>query len=235
MISSHYRTKWNEMEMKSKEMGHQLLQRLALTFKAWTKGTDDLEDMMVREKYLTLLPTAVQTWVKTQNPSTAEKAAQLADDFILSQPKVAEPPKRWTPSRPERSWNSGPRPAVKTEPASKPEVPKLPSFDLVKGPRCYHCQEFGHVAAKCPKKTCLVSVANPITDFIVYPGNVEGQEVSRILVDTDSNISQVHSRWLPDNYVQQGTLEIQGPNHGSTKYPRTTITWKSRVRRLRRL
>ena len=43
-------------------------------------------------------------------------------------------------------------------------------------------------------------------------------------MDTACNISQVHPRWLSETYTNQGAVEIQGPNRGTTKYPRTMIT-----------
>ena len=70
----------------------------------------------------------------------------------------------------------------------------------------------------------MVSVATPNPNFVVYPGKINGQKVSSLLVDTACNISQVHHRWLSETYTNQGAVEIQGPNRGTTKYPRTMIT-----------
>ena len=215
------------MEMQAKETCQQLWQRLALTFKAWTKETankDELENLMVKEKLLSLLPPSIQSWVRTQTPDTAAKAARLGDEYILSQPKTE--PKKWNSNRLEHPKNAGPRPLYRSDPTTKPETPRLPSFDPVKGPCCYDCQDFGHIAAKCPKKTCMVSVATPNPNFVVYPGKINGQKVSSLLVDTACNISQVYPRWLSETYTNQGAVEIQGPNRGKTKYPRTMITLK---------
>ena len=125
---SHYRVRWRDMEMQAKETCQQLWQRLALTFKAWTKETankDKLEDLMVKEKLLSLLPPSVQSWVRTQIPDTAAKAARLGDEYILSQPKTE--PKKWNSNRLEHPKNAGPRPLYRSDPTTKPEVTPPPS------------------------------------------------------------------------------------------------------------
>lgn len=56
-------------------------------------------------------------------------------------------------------------------------------------------------------------------DFIVYPGAVNGHQVQKMLA---CKKSQVHSRWIPRNFVDEGPVHIKGSNWSRT-YPTITV------------
>lgn len=208
---NHYRVKWRDLVPGTNKPYQQFFQRVKSTGELWTKAAvtrEELLDLILKEKLVSSLPPTIQSWVRTQDPSSGKEAARLADDYVHSQPKLEEL-KRW--SRPDATRTFGPtersrpyqRPVgSKPEPSRPDTTPvdprglRLPSFDPVKGPRCYHCQEYRHIAAKCPTKTCLVSITNTAPPFLTYPGTVNGEKVDRLLVDTACNISQIHPKWL---------------------------------------
>lgn len=105
---------------------------------------------MIREKVLSLLPPATQSWVQAQEPESAAKVAQLADSYRLNHPEKVEPARKWMP-RPDRGERSAHPHSTDSDRKSPPptvqvkqEQTKLPSYDPVKGYRCYQCQQFGH-------------------------------------------------------------------------------------------
>lgn len=142
MTPSHYRSKWYCLEKGPHESFRQVLQRASIIFHAWTKGVADITDMMLKEEIIAMLPPQARAWVTTLNTSSAVDTATRADEFIENQPKPPEMQKKGPyTSRPERMWTSGQKTQGKREmspnPKPKPDQTRPPSFDPVKGPRCY--------------------------------------------------------------------------------------------------
>lgn len=72
---------------------------------------------------------------------------------------------------------------------------------------------------------CKVTMANTNQSqpqFDVYPGKINDQPVQEMLVDPCCTLSQVHPKWLPENYVQEGRTWIRG-TVSAKQYPTTTV------------
>ena len=115
--------------------------------------------------------------------------AELADIYVMSQPKREEPRKwsryggnqEWSKpklSKSDYSKSSGPRtPAATISTATHMDKPpRLPSFDAIKGPCCFQCNEYGHIAKLCPMKLCLMAKVH-LRDLERTPGSINGQRV----------------------------------------------------------
>ena len=71
---------------------------------------------------------------------------------------------------------------------------RLPAFDAIKGPMCFGCNDYGHIAAKCPKKIqSLVCYPNlKHSTLFGIPGIINGRQVGQMILDTASGITQVY-------------------------------------------
>lgn len=136
---------------------------------------------------------------------------------------------------PDQSYNAGDRgkprhrqelpkqdPVKPDQPPVEGRPDKPPNFDPESAP-VFPLSD-GHVAAQCPKKTCLMSVSCPNPHFIIYPGTTNGQREDNLIEDTACNKYQIHPWWIPKGFTNEGTVHIRGPNHSTTSYPTTTTT-----------
>lgn len=140
----------------------------------------------------------------------------MADYYIHSLAKVDDP-KKWT----RTSFQRGTGQFHHNRPCSldnfpKPDSPKpnstpaevkaalLPNVDPVKGPRCYHCHEYSHVAATRPYKTCLVSIVNHTLPF-VHHSRFHQQESGQPISWWAQLVTS--RRCIPD--VWQGTITVK--------------------------
>ena len=89
---------------------------------------------------------------------------------------------------------------------------RLPAFDAIKGPRCFGCNDYGHIAAKCPKKIqSLVCYPNlKHSTLFGIPGIINGRQVGQMILDTASGITQVHQRWVPKEAMTGGNVRVTG-------------------------
>ena len=91
-----YRTQRNEIKIAAGESHQQCAQWTQTISYNWMKTATtraDVIDMMNREKLLDVMEPSVQTWVRQQCPKTLNTAAELADIYVMSQPKREEPRK----------------------------------------------------------------------------------------------------------------------------------------------
>ena len=152
-----YRTQWNEIKIAAGESHQQFAQRTQTICYNWMKTATtraDVIDLMNREKLLDVMEPSVRTWVRQQCPKTLNNAAELADIYVMSQPKREES-RKWSRyggnqewSKPKLSKSDHSKPPAATIPTAThtDKPPRLPAFDAIKGPRCFQCNEYGHIA-----------------------------------------------------------------------------------------
>lgn len=84
----------------------------------------------------------------------------------------------------------------------------LPKYDPTKGPRCFQCNEYGHIASLCPGKAKPVLLAKTNREVILQEGLIEDQYVRRMAVDTGASVSIVHRKWVPQEAIRKDRVRI---------------------------
>ena len=232
-----YRTQWNEIKIAAGESHQQCAQRTQTISYNWMKTATtraDVIDMMNREKLLDVMELSVQTWVRQQCPKTLNTAAELADIYVMSQPKREEP-RKWSRYGGNQEWSklklsksdyskpSGPRmPAATISTATHTNKPlRLPAFDAIKGPCCFQGNDYGHITKLCPMKLCLMAKVH-LRDLERTRGSINGQRVKDLIIDSGCQVTQVHPRWLAPDYKRETPIRI-ACIHGDVITHDTTI------------
>lgn len=216
----HYRNKWNDLKLTNEETYTEYRQRVRHLAEAWNKIEDGTLQCWIREKMIATIEEDVQRWVITRNPSTEKEAGEIADQFRSCNPKPSQ----------QKTWGQGgssyrgkkprglERPNQNTgTPASGTETKtKKPEWNDKGEPLCYGCNTYGHMKRQCSKgKQCLVIQMDEESnhkEFDVYPGTINGQPATNILIDPCSTLSLVHPKWLPAGYENKGEAWAQGLN-----------------------
>ena len=204
-----YRTQWNEIKLMTGESFQQCLQRTQIISHNWMKPAktrEDVIDMVNRERLLDVMDQSVKMWVRQQSPTTASITAELTDKSILSLP-TREDPLKWTRSGASQDWSKSKpgradyaKPPGRTRPAATmpttthtDKQPRLPAFDAIKGPCCFQCNEYGHIAKQCPTKVFFDGPSTP-TGSEEKPGHHKCEESQNLIIDSGCQITQVHHK-----------------------------------------
>lgn len=232
---SQRRARWTQLKHEKEETYIDLFHKVCAIGTAWQKKEEDYPLIWMREKFLTTLEPDVKEWVLTQNPKTGEAAAEVADTFRMGHPNL-EPTHQ---SQQYRGWSSnasyrGNRYKRKDDAdpeKSKPsgtqsEQNSKPDKDEQGRPKCFNCQQYGHMKWQCPdKKKCFAAQESPQENgsrLDIYQGRLNGKEVKKILVDTGCDRSQVHPRCLKEDYVKEGAINVEGA-FATKKCPLTRV------------
>ncbi len=193
------------------ESFQQYLQRTQIMSHNWMKPAktrEDIIDMINRERLLDVMDQSCKMWVRQQNRPTASIAAELADKNILSLPTREDPwnlkrsgaSQDWSKSKPGRADYA--KPPGRTMPAATmpttthtEKPPRPPAFDVIKGPRCFQCNEYGHITKQCPTKVCLMAQAHQ-QDLERTQGTINGKRSKDLIIDSGCQMTQVHPKWL---------------------------------------
>lgn len=143
LVPEAYRQKFRNWVKNERQTHVEFARELMGHFNRWCSALgvdtfDSLSELMVLEQFKNCLPQRVATYVNEQKPKTVHKAAELADDFVLTHKgAIGEifPPR----FRPENSRQS---PSFGTQ--SRPNPSKSEAS------RCNYCQVSGHWKSQCP-------------------------------------------------------------------------------------
>lgn len=133
---------------------------------AWTKKcttAQEVRDHFATEKLLSSLEEDVATWTRNQLPIDPRPASSIASTYKASRPKKP------LPTRGFRSTTSYAPRSVKME--------KKPEWDKEKGPLCFACGTYGHIAKQCPTKETEKAVEKTVNVGIVPPTSSPTMEV----------------------------------------------------------
>ena len=191
--------RWWEATIKPNETATQWTVRLwDLTSYCVTDCTTPMEagKKFATEHGLQMLPSNVALWVQTQKTQTLKQVGRLTDQYLQDRNldhSILRKQKRWMPYQ-HPSYADGKRPTTPSEvdkPNSGIDTGKANAFltleastiwkkylDKAKGPFCFGCKDWGHIAAHCPKKTVFACepVCNHSDDYLIK-GKLNGVDV----------------------------------------------------------
>uniref|UniRef100_A0A8C5LU82 CCHC-type domain-containing protein n=1 Tax=Leptobrachium leishanense TaxID=445787 RepID=A0A8C5LU82_9ANUR len=129
------------------EWGHRMQQAL----RSWIQGCqaiqpDQIVQLLLLEQFYNYSPPEVRDWVRDRRPLTLSEATRLADEYQdarrVAPPVIRAPPPRFHPA-----------PVTPCSPrtSTRPPAPPTPAPQV--GPRCYGCNQIGHIQDRCPLNT----------------------------------------------------------------------------------
>ena len=133
------------------------------------KNYDDLKNLMLLEEFKRQMPPAIKLYLEEQEPSDINKAATLAENYMLTHKggSLGLPSRaggKWTP---KQFSHNGKQSETSTSQSNTGQAVKKPftSKFQEKKPelKCYKCQGFGHIARYCPPGN---KSSNGVTQFL---------------------------------------------------------------------
>ena len=153
-----------------------------------------------------MLPEDVRIWVNERKPKNSQEAGQLAENYLqarsTTEPKRSQeteriPTTRWPKCGLYGHWACdvlSNRPKADTSSVKPPEYPQTRPHCL-ESVSCFKCNEKGHIAANCPRKS-----------FLLQPEGDLCPQRSSLHVDAPSDgFSGVNMHWS----IRQGTINDQ--------------------------
>lgn len=175
------------------------------------------------EQLINTMPPSIRVWVSERKPTTVEQAGQLADHHIRARKRNPEDSQRGNSDKPSMGkggkhctncGRSGHWTRESKSAKSNPGTPMdSPAAEKGKshGPKCYSCQIFGYITAKC-KLTLSGGSSNYHNNYhtmeqqnwekeshsgITCSGMVEGVPVSDIVLDTGATRTVIRETLVP--------------------------------------
>lgn len=216
----YHRRQWEEMAYKEKSSLMEYYQTVVATLMSWTEDLETRKDVLLHvslEKFIGTLPPQVSRWIRERKPKTGEEAVELGISYYAARPPPENQPRKQNDYRQGnyRPFPNAGRSASKQEEAhgerttmeeqTKPSD-RVQLFDKVRGPRCYRCQKFGHIAPQCPERKSETKQESPVTHkakmaqgqgasmLATYEGSIDGKPTSKLVRDTGCMLSMVHKR-----------------------------------------
>ena len=219
-----YRNRFKAAKMKENESAQEFSTRLSDLFTKWSSACsnmDELRQLILVDKFVSDLPPHIRSWVWDKKPATLAAAAELYDDYVASRREEApfnkslnrhgnrrghdsypsdDRAKNTPKSREDRRDNTQEKSdRGKAEQDKRPPNPKLlPKFDPEKGPRCFNCNKYGHMAPRCPSKTEVIGAVKEI----IYQGMIQGKKALRMRPDSGADRTIVHRRMVPTSALK---------------------------------
>uniref|UniRef100_A0A8C5N2U2 CCHC-type domain-containing protein n=1 Tax=Leptobrachium leishanense TaxID=445787 RepID=A0A8C5N2U2_9ANUR len=168
------------------EWGHRMQQ----VVRSWIQGCqathpDQIIQLLLLEQFYNYSPPEVRNWVRDRHPLTLPEDARLADEYQdarrVPPPDIRPPPPRFHPAPQPRTApiERAPRPLTIHTP-----VPRT-------GPRCYGCNQIGHIRDRCPltaNRPAPHRPAHPPGRATAYCGQHEPEPEPTAIPDEDWGI-----------------------------------------------
>ena len=68
----------------------------------------------------------------------------------------------------------------------------------VKGTQCFHCHEWGHIAAGCPSKLMVVLAPLKRTNPFMVKGQIQETHYHDLIIDSGADMTVVHNEAVPE-------------------------------------
>ena len=243
-----YRNRFKAARMKENESAQEFSTRLTDLFMKWSStchSMDDIRQLILVDKFVSDLPPHIRSWLWDKKPATLAAAAEVYDDYVASRREEAPFNKSFSrhgnrrshdsPSSDDRGKknredrrDSGNEKSDKSDPdktasdkRSSNNPRQLPKFDPDKGPRCFNCNQYGHLASKCPNKSDNMNAVHEI----IYQGTIEGKKALRMRPDSGADRTIVHRRMIPTSALsgKKGFFKSFSGHHSELDLADVTI------------
>ena len=232
--------RFRTMKKKDNESYPEFATRLRDAADKWLAGCltkENCIDAIAIEQFLQAVPMEMSNWILDQNPTTPLQAGRFAAKFCNRRGFDSNPFRsrgecqnnggrhhsRYHNSRDAEQKNSRPgnyrdrdqRGGNSKNSTQEGDRTHKPT-EKGSGPRCYNCNNYGHLARDCASKQRVNLVVSQDQTPRIWQGELEGLDASNIRADTGADKTVVHSKYIPrDAYLGSKQLfqAFSGENH----------------------
>ncbi len=243
VTNAYHQGKWYSTSWQQGLGPLETMLQLKAIWDSWTEEKltrADVNDHVIMERFIECQAPTLQGWIREREPKSAEEAAKMAVTYAATRP-----PTTTSPYRPESYRNpyTPKRPPIKSEPTvarTTPTTNREPprsdrvTFDRERGPRCYNCQHFGHIASNCPEpKNMPVKIKTEEARLAVRTGDamlelisgaVNHKTVRRCVRDTGCTMTHVRAGLVQPGYMNLGDVQVKWGNGSVQTMPTTKVT-----------
>ena len=184
------------------------------------EGVDQVVNKVAVEQFLNGLPQEMRIWVASHDPETPEKVAQLIESYDSAHTRSITVSER---SRSQSDYRHQQKTGTPSKDAShqrrnagstnKPRERK-PLAEII----CHKGEKKGHIARNCPAKS--LRVKEELEQVLLFgEGEVNGQPVQRIQIDSGASRTVVDRRLVPVKDIGDETITVTFGNGTSGEYP----------------
>lgn len=161
--SAYHRRQWENVTWKDKSIPLESFLNLQNINQCWTGHIKDvkLRDHFTNERFLQVIPHAAMMWVRERRPTTGREAADWTTTYFEDRPHGEFQPRKsndfrqgsYRPnsnSKRQYSRQEGDQGEQTTKEEGHKPSDRV-TWDKERGPRCFTCQKFGHMAPSCPE------------------------------------------------------------------------------------
>eukprot|EP00731_Ephydatia_muelleri_P007395 Em0003g1643a len=228
-----YRLRFRSV-MKSLDESHrEVAVRVKDLAKKWLKQQATAEavvEVVAQEQLLNTLPSNVRVWVRERKPTTCLEAGQLADDYAQARRQAGLESKREDVKNGEGGKQSGTggqgKGRVGEESAGTRDVDGKGQPSR-KGPRCYSCHKFGHIASKCPSSAVMYGgvkyahkrPAKSSSTTVIRSGWVNDRWVKDIVLDTGAAKTMIRGDLVTEEDMVGSSIIVKCAHGDEVAYP----------------
>ena len=237
-----YRQRFRNLRPRENESPQEVVTRLRDLAARWGRDSSSREallDLIVQEQFLAIMPDDVRIAVIERQPKDSGEAAQYAGNYLQARSMAIRKEKITPVNKCPRCGDYGHwasdclkfRESEISELGQRSEQYQRQATTPTRGPRpmsrdsaavrCYKCNERGHRAYQCPKRSSL---------FCERPGGSSTQAASQmagkingrpctILLDTGTTQSLVHAKYVTSEDVLEESVSIRCIHGEIRDYP----------------
>ena len=234
-----HRRKSRADQKHDKETHREFMDHLRDRFQPWIKSQQmPVEDLIVLEQFHQSLPNNLAVWLRDGKLDSLQGVADLADDYLLSRAptQVKKDHSNSGSTKPNKEASGERKCFVCQQPGHLArDCPQQQARDqkASKGPQgtrgkevtCYNCHHKGHVSSMCPNNAIFcTSKPDNKESGLMQAGTVEGQQVSKVLLDTGCSRTMVRQELVPPEKLLEGeAVTIQCAHGDMVLYPLAKI------------
>ena len=199
------------------------------------KTYEGLFDLILRDQFLHLAPSAMKSYLQRNPPTNFSDMLKLADNYSdYPDPVIIRSaPQPFFKRRPTYAYKPN-RPMMKSEKPVHVQQTYTKSQDVRRHTRdyppatCYTCKGRGHSSQNCPSPRDVRVCANVGAALRTRQATINGRK-TKMLVDTGASISCINARLVrPEQYLK-GSVRIRCVMGHLSNCPRATVHVMSSV------